>query len=100
MPVFRCRDACHYGYLIFVPSQRTEDFVYAVTQFLKSLENSPLCSRLYCHWLFEVELTKRQSLVTDWHIGRFWHCCCMKLGEAARLKRTKKSNIKRFIIRR
>ena len=53
MPVFRCRDACHYGYLIFVPSQRTEDFVYAVTQFLKSLENSPLCSRLYCHWLYE-----------------------------------------------
>ena len=30
-----------YGYLIFVPSQRTEDFVYAVTQFLKSFGGVP-----------------------------------------------------------
>ena len=33
--------ASDYGYLIFVPSQRTEDFVYAVTQFLKSLGGVP-----------------------------------------------------------
>lgn len=33
--------ASDYGYLIFVPSQHTEDYVYAVTQFLKSLGGVP-----------------------------------------------------------
>lgn len=33
--------ASDYGYLLFVPSQRTEDFVYAVTQCLKHLGGVP-----------------------------------------------------------
>lgn len=33
--------ASDYGYLLFVPSQRTEDFVYAITQCLKHLGGVP-----------------------------------------------------------
>ena len=33
--------ASDYGFLLFVPSQRTEDFVYAITQCLKHLGGVP-----------------------------------------------------------
>jgi len=33
--------ASDYGYILFVPSQRTEDFVYAISQYFNDIEAAP-----------------------------------------------------------